>query len=62
MKYIERETVVRASIDEELQVFDLWECKSIARRDSRALASISTRSIAVALATTVTMQTEVEAK
>ncbi len=50
------------SMDEELHVFDLWECKPIARRDSRALASISTRKVAIASAVTVTMKTEVEAK
>ncbi len=50
------------SMDEELHVFDLWECKPLTRHDSRALASISTRSMAIAQQRTVTMQTEVEAK
>ncbi len=50
------------SMDEELHVFDLWECKPIVRRDSRALASVSTRKIVVANARTITMQTEVEAR
>ncbi len=50
------------SMDEELQVFDLWTCQPIARHDSRALASVPTRKVAIASAVTVTMQTEVEAK
>ncbi len=62
MKYVEREAQVRQQIDDELVVFDLHTCKVIARRDTRALASVSTRKVAIALATTITMQTEVEAK
>ncbi len=48
------------SMDEELHVFDLWECKPLTRRDSRVLASISTRLVAIAQQATITMQTEVE--
>ncbi len=58
MNWREREAAVRASIDDELHVFDLWECKPIARHDSRALTAESTRKIAIAEQRTVTMKTE----
>ncbi len=62
MNWREREAQVRQSIDDELVVFDLAVCKPLTRRDSRALASVSTRSIVVAQQCTLTMQTEVEAR
>ncbi len=63
MKYIEREAQVRQAIDDELVVFDQHTCKVISvRRDTRALASVSTRKVAIASAVTVTMPTQVEAK
>ncbi len=59
----EREALIRQQIDDELIVFDQHTCKVISiKRDTRALASISTRKIVVANARTITMQTEVEAR
>ncbi len=60
MTWQEREALIRQSIDDELVVFDLHICKPLMRRDTRALASVSTRSIVVAQQCTLTMQTEVE--
>ncbi len=61
MNWREREAQVRQQIDDELVVFDQHTCKVISvKRDTRALASVSTRKVAIAAARTQTMPTQVE--